>query len=151
MKTLATIGYELATVESFIATLRQAAVHTVVDVRAAARSRRPGFAKTRLMANLDEAGIRYLHLPGLGTPAEGRAAARAGNHQEMHEIFREHLETATAQDDLDILLNLIRTGPKVCLLCLEANPAHCHRALVADAVAARDAVQIQHLDPAPQE
>ncbi|MEO5817251.1 MAG: DUF488 domain-containing protein [Gemmatimonadaceae bacterium] len=97
MRTLATIGYEGATVSGFLAALREAHIEMLVDVRALAMSRRPGFAKTRLARNLEEAGIAYLHLRGRGTPADGRAAARAGRHAKMHDIFREHLATAVAQ------------------------------------------------------
>lgn len=147
MNVLWTIGYEDATVQSFLDALREAGVGVLVDVRAAARSRRPGFAKTRLSANLQEAGIRYLHLPGLGTPAEGRAAARVGRHEQMREIFQEHLGTPVAQADLRALADLVEAGGRACILCLEAQPEHCHRSLVAAALAERIPVQIVHLHP----
>ncbi|HEV3048995.1 MAG TPA: DUF488 domain-containing protein, partial [Longimicrobium sp.] len=123
MTTLATIGYEDATVQSFQEALREAGVEVLVDVRAVASSRRPGFAKTRLAENVGEIGIEYLHMRGLGTPAEGRAAARAGQHEEMHRIFRAHMETVEAQAELHALADLVRAGRRVCLLCLEADPA----------------------------
>ena len=53
-----------------------AGVKLLVDVRAVASSRRPGFSKNQLAAGLDERGISYLHLRGLGTP-EGRPRGRA--------------------------------------------------------------------------
>ena len=71
---LATIGYEHASVPGFLAALTRAGVEVLVDVRAVASSRRKGFAKTALAANLETVGIDYLHLRGLGTPAEGRKA-----------------------------------------------------------------------------
>ncbi len=145
--TLATIGYEHATVQSLVAALQDADISIVVDVRALANSRRPGFAKTKLAAALHEAGIGYLHLRGLGTPAEGRAAARGGQFAELYRIVREHLETPEARTDLDALVSLVRTGRRVCLLCLEADPAHCHRTLVAEAVAADVPVTILPLAP----
>lgn len=148
MPTLATIGYEATTVAAFLATLRDASVDLVVDVRAMARSRRPGFARTALAANLDGAAIEYLHLRGLGTPADGRAAARAGDHAKMRAIFADHLATPAAQADLDVLTGIVRSGRHVCLLCLEADHTHCHRSIVADAVAARTGVGIVHLSPA---
>jgi uncharacterized protein (DUF488 family) len=148
---LATIGYEAATVPSFLRTLREAGIHLVVDVRAAARSRRPGFAKTRLAENLAGAGIGYLHLPALGTPAEGRAAARAGRYDELEASYREHLRQPETQAALDRLLELVRTGPAVCILCLEHDPRHCHRSLVADAAAERMPLRVEHLDPADQD
>ena len=147
MHTVHTIGYEGATVANFLDALRDARVELLVDVRAVASSRRPGFAKTRLAANLEGAGIDYLHLRGLGTPADGRAAARAGKHAEMHRIFREHMKTDVAREELDTLLDLVRSGRRLCLLCFEADPAHCHRSLVAKAVAEREAVRVEHLRP----
>ena len=147
MKTLATIGYEDATVARFLETLKDADVDLLVDVRAVASSRKPGYAKSKLAENVGSVGIEYLHLRGLGTPAEGRAAARAGRHEEMHEIFREHLETSAAQDDLETLADLVRAGRRVCLLCLEANPEHCHRSLVAAALAEIVPVKVIHLAP----
>ena len=145
MQSITTIGYEGATLRRFLVALQEAGVEWVVDVRALASSRRPGFAKTALTANLAGAGIEYLHLRGLGTPAEGRAAARAGRHDEMRAIFAAHLATERAQGELEVLAGVVRSGRAVCLLCFEADPAHCHRTLVADALRERVAVQIRHL------
>ena len=89
---LRTIGYERATPASLIAALRAAGVRTVVDVRALANSRRPGFSKRALSAALDEAGIGYVHERALGTPAEGRAAVRNGRPEAMRPIFLRHLQ-----------------------------------------------------------
>ena len=107
MPTIASIGYEHATPAALIAELRRAGVGLLVDVRAVPNSRRPGFSKKALGAALDEAGIGYLHLRALGTPADGRAAARSGKHAEMHRIFRKQLETPEAQDALEMLEGLV--------------------------------------------
>jgi uncharacterized protein (DUF488 family) len=151
VRSLATIGYEGATVEHFLAALRAAGVGLLVDVRALASSRRPGFAKTRLAANLAGAGIDYLHLRALGTPADGRAAARAGRHDELRAIYAEHLATAGAQAELAVLEELVRGERAVAILCFEADPAHCHRSLVADALARRLPLQVTHLQPGASE
>lgn len=120
----------------------------LVDVRAVAMSRRPGFAKSRLAAGCEAAGIGYLHLRALGTPADGRAAARAGRHEEMRRIFAARLATAEAQDALDTLEGIVAGGTRVALLCFEADARHCHRTLVAAALAARRPVRVVDLDPA---
>ena len=150
MESVATIGYEAATVRSFLDALREAHVELLIDVRAVASSRRPGFAKTRLAANLAEAGIDYLHLRGLGTPADGRAAARAGRHDELRAIYMEHLATPGAQAELEALAGIVRSGRRVCLLCFEADPAQCHRSMVAAALASLVPVRIAHLRPADE-
>jgi uncharacterized protein (DUF488 family) len=145
--TVATIGYQAATVPSFLAALAAARVELLVDVRAVASSRRPGFSKSRLAGNLADAGIAYVHLRGLGTPAAGRAAPRAVRHGLMRAIFLDLRRTHDAQTELAELEELVHGGRRVCLLCFEADPAHCHRTLVAEALAARLPIQIRHLLP----
>lgn len=147
MTTIATIGYEVATVRTFMCAVQDAGIGLLIDIRAVASSRRPGFSKTQLAANLAEAGIDYLHLRGLGTPPDGRAAARAGRYDEMRTIYLEHLATSRAQDELAELAELARSGRHLCLLCFEADPAHCHRSLVAAALARHLPLQITHLVP----
>jgi len=148
---IATIGYQAATVESFLRALGSAGIELLVDVRAVASSRRPGFSKARLAATLAEAGIGYVHLRGLGTPAEGRAAARAGRHARMRTIFRAHLRTLEARAELDQLRDLAEGSTRLCLLCFEADPEHCHRTLVIEALAARLPLDVLHLRPADAE
>ncbi|HYW10796.1 MAG TPA: DUF488 domain-containing protein [Longimicrobium sp.] len=151
MTTVATIGYEGATMQSFLAALQAADVELLVDVRAVASSRRPGFSKTKLSENVRSVSIGYLHLRSLGTPSDGRAAARAGRHDEMRVIFTEQLATEQAQSELEALADLVRGGRRVCLLCFEADPAHCHRTLVADALQSLVPSEVRHLHPESEE
>ncbi|MBC7168989.1 DUF488 domain-containing protein [Phenylobacterium sp.] len=130
---VATIGYEAKTQGEMIAQLKAAGVETVVDVRAVAASRRPGFSKTILAASLEAEGIGYEHLRGLGTPKAGREAARAGRTAEMREIFEAHLAEPAAQVQLARAMELAR-GRKIALLCYEAAACDCHRAIVAERV-----------------
>lgn len=147
MLSIATIGYEGATIATFQAALRGARIDLLVDVRALASSRRPGFAKTRLAANARDAGAEYLHLRALGTPSDGRVAARAGRHDEMRRIFRVQLATPEAQTQLALVGDLVRQGRRVCLLCFEAKPEHCHRSMVAAALSAMLPATVVHLAP----
>jgi uncharacterized protein (DUF488 family) len=130
-----TIGYEGTTVAEFVAALQAAGVERVIDVRALPLSRRPGFSKTPLRGALDEARIEYLHLKALGTPADGRAAARAGRHAELERIYSGQLELPEAIAQSAQMLDLAREKPTA-LLCMEREPAHCHRTLLLNAVAA---------------
>ena len=95
--TLFTIGYEGKTLPEFVGELAAAKVSLVIDVRAIAASRRPGFSKTALSGALREAGIDYLHLRALGTPKAGRDAARRGRTAEMREIYAVQLATPEAE------------------------------------------------------
>ncbi|MBA2684294.1 MAG: DUF488 domain-containing protein [Gemmatimonadaceae bacterium] len=147
MTTLATIGYQGATPETFQRALQRAGIELLVDIRAVASSRRPGFAKTRLSAGVESLGIDYLHLRALGTPADGRAAARSGKHGEMRAIFIAHMAMPDAQAALQDLANIIRAGRRVCILCFEADPLHCHRNIVAAMLAELMPLEIVHLAP----
>src|SRR5271167_1520876 len=100
-KKLFTIGYEQTPAKSVLDELEQAGIKLLVDVRAVASSRRPGFSKSQLAAGLDERGISYVHLRGLGTPKEGRLAARAGEFKLLHKIYAAHLKTVQAREELD--------------------------------------------------
>jgi uncharacterized protein (DUF488 family) len=129
-----TIGYEGTRVPEFIAALRQAGVERVIDVRALPLSRRPGFSKTPLRGALAEAGIEYVHLKALGTPSEGRTAARAGRHADLERIYLGQLELPEAIAQSAQMLELAREKSSA-LLCMEREPAHCHRTLLLEAVA----------------
>jgi uncharacterized protein (DUF488 family) len=129
-----TIGYEGTTVPEFIAALKEAGVERVLDVRALPLSRRPGFSKTALRGALEEAGIEYVHLKALGTPADGRSAARAGRHEDMARIYAGQLELPEAMAQSAQMLELAREKPSA-LLCMEREPEHCHRTLLIKAIA----------------
>jgi uncharacterized protein (DUF488 family) len=129
-----TIGYERATVPEFLAALQTAGVERVIDVRALPLSRRPGFSKSPLRSALEEAGIEYVHLKALGTPSDGRSAARAGRHADMARIYAGQLELPEAMAQSAQMLELAREKPSA-LLCMEREPAHCHRTLLLNAVA----------------
>ncbi len=113
--------------------LLAAGVARLIDVRAVPLSRKPGFSKRQLAAALHEAGIGYISLRGLGTPKSGRIAARRGDVAAMRDIFMAHMLTDAAQVDLAHATAIAAEAP-ACLLCFEADAAHCHRLLVAEAM-----------------
>lgn len=113
----------------FLDALRLAGVERIIDVRAVANSRRPGFSKTPLRNALAEVGIDYVHLRALGTPAAGREAARAGRKAELEAIYAGQLETPQAMAEGAMMLDLA-AGKSSALLCYERDPACCHRTLL---------------------
>ena len=139
-----TIGYEATTMAEFLAALQQAGVERVIDVRALPLSRRPGFSKSPLKAALNEAGIDYVHLKALGTPSDGRSAARAGRQDDLERIYAGQLELPEAIVQAEQMRELAGEKPSA-LLCFERDPAGCHRTLLLHA-AAGDA-EVTHLFP----
>jgi uncharacterized protein (DUF488 family) len=144
---LFTIGYEKAKLDDVIGELKRAKVEILIDTRAVAASRRLGFSKRALAAGLDEVGIAYIHLQKLGTPAEGRQAARAGDFDALWRIYDKHIKTPEAQDALADLAGMVKSGSRVCLLCYERDPNECHRSRIATLVKRRTRATVEDLIP----
>src|SRR5437870_711762 len=131
--TIFTIGYEQTTQAAVVSALLDAGVEVLADIRYLPLSRRPGFSKSSLRAAVEEAGIGYVHLKQLGTPAEGRAAARRGDHAELSRVYAGQIELPQALAQMAELRDLAERK-RVALLCYERNAAECHRALLFEAL-----------------
>jgi uncharacterized protein (DUF488 family) len=128
-----TIGYEGATQPELIEALQTARVELLADIRAVPLSRRPGFSKNILANGLRDAGIDYVGLKSLGTPAEGREAARRGDHRTLARVYASQLELpeAIAQG---AQLRALAAERRTALLCFEREPVGCHRSLLIEAL-----------------
>ena len=136
MTTIFTIGYERLLPPELVAELEAAGVRRVIDVRFRPQSRRPGMSKTRLSQLLGDHGIAYEHRRELGTPADLRWLFHAGRVQEGAQAFLAHIEQA-APEALDALAKELEHAPPTALLCLEADPAGCHRRVLTGTLRAR--------------
>src|SRR3977135_4009775 len=144
-KNLFTIGYEQTPAKAVLDELEHAGVKLLVDVRPVAASRRPGFSKNQLAAGLQERGISYLHLRGLGTPKDGREAARSGKFDVLHKIYAKHLKTPQAREELDELSALVKKSGPVCILSSERPQRECHRQWIAEIIRDRDGAKVENL------
>jgi uncharacterized protein (DUF488 family) len=136
MTRLWTIGYEKLLPPELVAELEHAGVERVIDVRFRPQSRRPGMSKTRLGETLGDRDIAYEPRRTLGTPPDIRHLFRTNRIPDAREQFRAHLE-ANAAEELDTLAAELPNAPRTALLCLEADPAVCHRRVVAESLAQR--------------
>ncbi|HWQ14754.1 MAG TPA: DUF488 domain-containing protein [Roseiflexaceae bacterium] len=135
MLTLYTAGYQGHTIETFLDLLGGHAIEHLIDVRQLPFSRKPDFSKKRLRAHLEAAGVGYSHIVGLGTPKPLRDEVR---RTKDYAAFFAHMRTCLAEqgDALEEALALVRTR-RCLLLCFEADPAACHRTVVAEALQER--------------
>lgn len=147
MRTLFTIGYEQAKPAAVLAELRRAKIDLVVDTRAIAASRRAGFSKRQLAASLGDVGIDYLHLQKLGTPAEGREAARAGDVDKLWRVYDTHIKKAEPQQELAELAGLAKSGKRIALLCYCRDPKTCHRSRIVANLKRRVRLKVEDLIP----
>jgi uncharacterized protein (DUF488 family) len=134
--TLWTIGYERLLPGALVAELQAAGIRRLLDVRLRPQSRRPGMSKTRLGTFLGEHGIAYEHRRALGTPPDLRTLYRAGRVDAAAAAYRDHVEESAA-NELDALAAELAGAPPTALLCLEAEPEHCHRRVLTETLRRR--------------
>ena len=136
--TVLTIGHSTRKLDEFIHLLKAHQASCVGDVRTIPRSKRnPQFNRETLPNALREAGIDYIHFPGLG----GLRKPRADSHNDgwrnsSFRGFADYMETPEFEESLGALVEVARSH-RVALMCAEAVPWRCHRSLIADALLAR--------------
>ena len=146
MATIFTIGYEQSSPDLLVDALVGAGVTMLADIRAVPASRRRGFSKRALSARVEDAGLRYRHLVALGNPKAGRDAGRAGRMDEFRRIYAQQLDSDAAKVALGDLARL-SAAETLCLLCYERDAEHCHRSIVAAALADACTLTVHHLSP----
>lgn len=139
------IGHGARPIEELQATLEEAGIRTLVDVRSAPGSRRhPQFGGTALAASLDRAGIAYLHLPGLGGRREPHADSPHGALRvAAFRGYADHMATDEFARDYRRLSALARES-RTAFLCAETLWWRCHRRMIADRLTV-DGWDVTHL------
>lgn len=133
---IGSIGYErFSSNADFARALADAEVELLIDVRDLPISRKRGFAKTALGEALDEIGIGYRHWKKLGNPKEIRDLYKSGQVEDGRKRYERHL--AENEDELDELEELITSGKRVALMCVEHDEDICHRQSILQALKER--------------
>jgi uncharacterized protein (DUF488 family) len=134
-----TIGHSTRTLEEFIGLLQAHGVTRVVDVRTVPRSRHnPQFNKDSLPDSLKKAGLRYVHMPGLGGLRHAkRDSLNLGWRNASFRGYADYMQTPEFAESLEELIQLANQG-RIALMCAEALPWRCHRSLIADALTVRN-------------
>jgi uncharacterized protein (DUF488 family) len=140
-----TIGHSARTLETFIRLLQIYEMKQVVDVRTVPRSRHnPQFNRETLPHDLKDAGIGYLHMPGLGGLRRPRPdSTNMGWRNASFRGFADYMETPEFENHLGKLVGLAQRK-RVALMCAEALPWRCHRSLIADALEVRG-IRVAHI------
>ena len=140
-----TIGHSTRPIEGFLRLLRSHGVGRVVDVRTVPRSQRnPQFDRDVLPAALQDAGIAYTHLAGLGGLRHPKAdSPNTGWRNRSFQGFADYMQTAEFEQGLAALIDVAR-GKRVAVMCAEVLPWRCHRSLISDALTVRG-ISVAHI------
>ncbi|MFA4927627.1 MAG: DUF488 domain-containing protein [Patulibacter sp.] len=128
-----TIGYEKLLPLELAAELEAHGIERLIDVRIRPQSRRAGMSKTRLGELLAEHRIGYESRRDLGTPPDIKIDFKQGRIDAGRERFAVYVEEEQ-HAALDALAEelLADDAPRTVLLCLEADPAVCHRRVIVE-------------------
>lgn len=140
MSIIVSIGYEQRNVLEFIDLINELNVKEVLDVRQIPNSRKPGFSKKRLQDSLNQAGIKYLHIPSAGNPYHKEKIAL----EHCLQLYREYLE---ANPDVVTLVEKESKGKTVAVLCYERKHERCHRSILLEyALSRTDSIELIKLE-----
>ena len=133
-----TIGHSTRTINEFIGLLQAHRAKCVVDVRTVPRSRHnPQFSKDSLPGSLKNAGVGYVHVPGLGGLRHAkRDSPNVGWRNASFRGYADYMQTPEFEQSLEELIRLAKQE-RIAIMCAEAVPWRCHRSLVADALLVR--------------
>lgn len=143
----ATIGYEGASVETYLNKLIQNDIRTLVDVRKNPISRKYGFSKNTLSSLLERLGIEYIHLPALGIESSERQEL---NSQRDYDLLFDRYEKdvlVREQQSLQSLYEIFHDKKRIAITCFEKDHCQCHRSRVANSIQllSNNTIDIQHL------
>lgn len=139
-----TIGYEGLSLEKYLNTLIQNDVHVLCDVRSNPISRKFGFSKDILSHAVTKIGVDYVHVPELGIVSDKRKHLSA--NADYDSLFGEYAQQLPAKKNfVDALFSIYMDKKRIALTCFEHDPAHCHRHVLSDYMAAKYRVKVAHL------
>jgi hypothetical protein len=131
---LFSIGYEGKSIDAYWNLLVKNGVKILCDVRRNPLSMKYGFSKGQMQNLAQKLNIKYVHIPELGIASDKRQHLET--QDDYDRLFAEYKKTTIASADsfINEILQMLLTAKCVAVTCFEANPAQCHRTLVAEAV-----------------
>lgn len=138
-RTIYTIGHSTRSLEELLNMLRSFNIETLVDIRTFPGSRRyPQFNKENLEISIPQAGIQYIHLPGLGGRRKVKKDSK--NNRWRNNSFKgyaDYMETGEFKNAIDNLQQ-IALKETTAFMCSEAVWWRCHRSMVSDYLKVHD-------------
>jgi uncharacterized protein (DUF488 family) len=125
--TLFTTGYEGLSIDAFLNKLITNNSTVVVDVRNNPQSMKYGFSKKSFKQYIENAGMKYAHIPELGIPSMMRKGlGESVSHTTLFQTYENEIlpKQATA---IKQLITLTNQNERIVLVCFEADHHFCHR------------------------
>lgn len=136
--TIYTIGHSTHSLDKFFNMLRSFDIKIIADIRSLPGSRRfPQFNMENLKISLEETGIQYIHLAGLGGRRKMKKDSK--NNRWNNDSFRGYADYMETNEFENAIVNLehIALEQPTAYMCSEALWWRCHRSMVSDYLKAK--------------
>jgi uncharacterized protein (DUF488 family) len=121
------IGYQGLTIDSFLNKLITYNITVVVDVRNNPQSMKYGFSKKNFKQYIENAGMKYIHIPELGIPSPMRKGlGERVSHKSLFKVYENKL-LPKHESEIKQLIDLTNKNERIALVCFEADHLFCHR------------------------
>ena len=138
------IGYEGLMVDGLMDRLLRSGIQRLIDVRCNPVARRYGFHKGTLECVADDLGIEYVHIPDLGVPADRRQhLGGARSYAKLFDWYEAEL-AKSKKAAVEQAVTLVKSKPSA-VMCMEADPACCHRTRLANHISAMTGLPVVEL------
>lgn len=139
-----TIGYEGCSIDRLLDMLMREGIQRVIDVRRNPVARRYGFHKSSLDRLCSKIDIDYFHIPEVGIASGLRR--NLDGPEAYARLLREYETNLLPQEGeaLARIADMMLEKPAA-LMCMEANPAMCHRSRLAKAVSRATGLPVHHI------
>jgi uncharacterized protein (DUF488 family) len=136
--TVFTIGHSTRRIDEFITMMKSYAIELIADVRTIPKScHNPQFNADAFAIVLNDAGIDYLHMKGLGGLRHAKKdSVNTGWKNAGFRGYADYMQTDEFEANLHKLIEAAKQT-RTAIMCAEAVPWRCHRSLIADALAIR--------------
>jgi uncharacterized protein (DUF488 family) len=141
-RSVLTIGHSKHALEKFLGLLRQHEVEVLVDARSQPVSRfSPHFARKPLERAVAASSIGYLFMgDALGGRPQSRECYDADGKVDYDRVEAQAFYQRGIEQLLEGIARL-----RVCVLCAEEDPSHCHRRLLIARTLVQRGVEVRHI------
>lgn len=140
-----TIGHSTRKLEEFINIIKNYGIDCIMDVRSnphASSSYDKSYDRDSLEMNIKQSGINYIYM------GEQLGEKRTENEvldSDGKANFDKIMECSTFNKGINRIVEGIRRGHKIALMCSERNPFNCHRSIVLGYALMKNGVDMEHI------
>ena len=137
------IGYESRDIDSFLNTMVENSIDTLVDIRWNPFSMNFSFTGKKLNEHLYRVGIGYLHIPALGIEGSQRKnLVTPADYRTLFTIYKKRINESNTKELEEI--KSLALAKRIALLCFEKDQANCHRGVISEHLASQK-IPVTHL------